>query len=268
MHITALPNPIPGATLTDTFGAPRKETVTHDGIDIFAVRGTPIYATTGGVVEKVGVNAIGGNRVGIRDDDGNYHYYAHLSAYGDVRVGDHIAAGTIVGYVGNTGNARTTPPHLHYGIRSPEGDWVNPYPFLAAAESSGTNRVPASGQPFSEKTSFAVALRRAIHALPTNTPKAAPRLYSRTPLEPKIILSFSLSLPPAEEAQKKPLTSPPVPAAPQSTSNNPSAEIVVNSSPYELNGSELVLTLYQPTIISPVIRQNVEKRKDPPFRFW
>ena len=60
------------------------------------------------------------------------HYYAHLDHFADIAVGARIYQGEIIGYVGNTGNARGTPPHLHYGIYTISGEAINPYPLLSS----------------------------------------------------------------------------------------------------------------------------------------
>jgi murein DD-endopeptidase MepM/ murein hydrolase activator NlpD len=102
----------------------------HAGVDIFARRGTPVLATSAGRVNRVGITNLGGKVVWVRDPVRNSNiYFAHLdSQY--VRDGDQVQIGDTLGFVGNTGNARTTPPHLHFGIyRSREGA-VDPYPFL------------------------------------------------------------------------------------------------------------------------------------------
>ena len=102
----------------------------HAGVDIFARRGTPVLATSAGRVNRVDVTNLGGKVVWVRDPIRNSNiYFAHLdSQY--VRNGDQVQIGDTLGFVGNTGNARTTPPHLHFGVyRSREGA-VDPYPFL------------------------------------------------------------------------------------------------------------------------------------------
>lgn len=102
----------------------------HDGVDIFARRGTPVLATSAGVVNRVDLTNLGGKVVWLRDPVRNSNiYYAHLdSQY--VSNGDRVEAGDTLGFVGNTGNARTTPPHLHFGVyRRGEGP-VDPSPFL------------------------------------------------------------------------------------------------------------------------------------------
>jgi len=121
------------ASYTDDYGAPRAGTGTHHGNDIFAPTGTPVMAIADGEVYKVGVNTLGGNRLWLRDGFGNTYYYAHLSGYASqIRDGVRVRAGEIIGFVGNTGQAITTPPHLHFEIHPGDGDAVNPYPYLQA----------------------------------------------------------------------------------------------------------------------------------------
>ncbi len=88
----------------------------HHGVDIFAPRGTPVLAATDGYVARVGTNRLGGNVIWLRDEvHGQSLYYAHLDRHAVTR-GARVRSGDTLGYVGNTGNARTTPPHLHFGI--------------------------------------------------------------------------------------------------------------------------------------------------------
>ncbi len=101
----------------------------HQGVDIFAPRGTPVLAATGGSIRSTRPNNLGGKVVWLRDELGRSQYYAHLDNHAVVR-GDRVEAGDTIGFVGNTGNARTTPPHLHFGIAS--RGWFNPMPALAA----------------------------------------------------------------------------------------------------------------------------------------
>ncbi len=102
----------------------------HHGVDIFMPRGTPVVAGTAGRVSRVQVTSRGGKVIWLRDREQNQSlYYAHLDSQ-IVREGAIVRPGQVLGLVGNTGNARTTPPHLHFGIyRRGEGP-VNPYPFL------------------------------------------------------------------------------------------------------------------------------------------
>jgi len=125
----SLPNPLPGQRFVDTWGAARGEGRRHEGVDIFAPRGTPIRATTRGMVMNIGANRLGGRTVMVLGPAGQRHYYAHLERYPNLRAGNWIEAGTVVGYVGDSGNAQGTPPHLHYGIYTSSGA-INPYGLL------------------------------------------------------------------------------------------------------------------------------------------
>lgn len=104
----------------------------HQGVDIFAPRGTPVVAATPGVVTSVGENRLGGNVVWVVEPGRRWaFYYAHLDRQ-LVRAGTRVAPGDTLGLVGNTGNARTTPPHLHFGVyRTGRRGAVDPWPFVA-----------------------------------------------------------------------------------------------------------------------------------------
>jgi murein DD-endopeptidase MepM/ murein hydrolase activator NlpD len=89
----------------------------HHGDDLFAPRGTSVVAVADGVLFSVGWQKLGGRRLWLRDRAGNEFYYAHLSAYSPhVRNGEPVRAGTVLGYVGNSGDAELTPAHLHFEI--------------------------------------------------------------------------------------------------------------------------------------------------------
>jgi len=105
------------AGYSDTFGAPRADVSYHHGDDIFAPLGAPILAVADGTVFSVGWNKIGGNRLWLRDRQGNEFYYAHLAAFSTLAVnGAHVRAGTVLGFVGNTGDADGTVYHLHFEV--------------------------------------------------------------------------------------------------------------------------------------------------------
>lgn len=104
---------------------------THEGIDIFAKKGTPVVAATDGVIGFTGERGLGGKQVWLRGLFGNNLYYAHLDAIA-VQSGNRVKTGDTLGFVGNTGNARFTPPHLHFGIYSRGA--VNPLPFVYQTE--------------------------------------------------------------------------------------------------------------------------------------
>ena len=107
------------SSFTDTFGGARSDVSGgwHHGDDIFAPLGAPILAVAAGTVFSVGWNKIGGNRLWLRDGQGNLFYYAHLSAFTPLAVnGNSVNAGDVLGFVGNTGDAQGTPTHLHFEI--------------------------------------------------------------------------------------------------------------------------------------------------------
>ena len=129
------------ASFGDTFGAFRGDVPGgwHHGEDIFAPLGTPLLAVADGAVFSVGWNNIGGWRVWLRDRLGNEFYYAHLSAYSPLAVnGRSVNAGDVLGFMGKTGDAEFTPPHLHFEIHPVAllalgyDGAVAPYPFLNA----------------------------------------------------------------------------------------------------------------------------------------
>ena len=125
----------------NTFGAFRGDVAGnwHHGDDIFAPLGAPILACADGLVFSVGWNDVGGNRLWLRDSEGNEFYYAHLSAFTPIaRNGMHVKAGEMLGFVGNTGDAQGTPTHLHFEVHPSAllfmgyDGAVNPTPYLDA----------------------------------------------------------------------------------------------------------------------------------------
>ena len=131
-----------GSEIGSSFGAPRDGGVRlHHGVDIFAPRGTPALAASSGRVTSVQDTSRGGLVVWVRDEKrGRNLYYAHLSQQ-LVSPGSLVTIGDTIGLVGNTGNARTTPPHLHFGVyaRGPQ----DPTPYLSRPRIS-MPRLPAA----------------------------------------------------------------------------------------------------------------------------
>jgi peptidoglycan LD-endopeptidase LytH len=110
----------------------------HEGVDIFAPRGTPVIAVTAGQVTRVSEDNIGGKVVWLSDaNSGLSYYYAHLDEH-RVRQGEWVKPGDVLGTVGTTGNAQGTPPHLHFGIYRPGRVAIDPAPLLAAGSSTTT----------------------------------------------------------------------------------------------------------------------------------
>jgi murein DD-endopeptidase MepM/ murein hydrolase activator NlpD len=128
--------PVAGfVVFTDDFGEPRPGGTVHPGVDMPAVMGTPVVAVVDGVVRH-DVGGAGGNGAWLTGTDQVAYYYAHFSRY---EGGDRIvAAGTVIGYVGMTGNA--TGPHLHFEMHPGGGPAVDPYPLLVALCQAETAR--------------------------------------------------------------------------------------------------------------------------------
>lgn len=130
------------SSYTDTFGAPRSGGRTHKGADIFGVKGQALVAAAPGTVTGKSYGQLGGYMLTITDYDGNSHFYAHLNndskgtddgkggektAYAaGISVGTAVRAGQLVAFLGDSGNAEGTPPHLHYEIRPSGSDAVCP----------------------------------------------------------------------------------------------------------------------------------------------
>jgi murein DD-endopeptidase MepM/ murein hydrolase activator NlpD len=116
--------------ISDTWQASRGDGRRHEGQDIFAARGTPILSATNGFIYKIGENNLGGQTVSVIGSGGRVYYYAHLDSYAKgIEVGDRVTTRTVLGYVGTTGNAQGTPPHLHFGVYTMTGA-INPLPLL------------------------------------------------------------------------------------------------------------------------------------------
>ena len=134
-QVISVPNawdcPVPGATFVNDYGYVRPEDGhRHNGVDLFGPRGTAILAPVGGTVEQY-PNPSGGLAVQLHGRDGNRYYFAHLDDYGAVGT---VPGGEIIGYLGNTGDAKLTSPHLHFEIHPDEGaTTINPFPSLVAA---------------------------------------------------------------------------------------------------------------------------------------
>lgn len=122
----------------------------HEGTDLFAGYGVNVKSTCYGIIEILGWNRYGGWRVGIRDLNNHYHYYAHLQGFKEgVAIGQVVKPGEVVGWVGASGYGKVGtsgkfPPHLHYGIYSDRGylEWAfDPYPSLKRWENEERKRL-------------------------------------------------------------------------------------------------------------------------------
>jgi murein DD-endopeptidase MepM/ murein hydrolase activator NlpD len=133
--------PVAGTTraLTDSFDDPRGLMRLHRAVDIMAPRGSAVHAVDGGTIAKLATSGAGGTTIYQHDPDDRFcYYYAHLQGYAaGLHEGQRVARGEVIGYVGTTGNASASAPHLHFAIYREEdgkescnGKPVNPYPLL------------------------------------------------------------------------------------------------------------------------------------------
>src|SRR3546814_10910881 len=87
----------------------------HQGTDILAPAGTPLLACERGIITRMGSDVLGGTKIWVKGESGTYYYYAHLSAFAEgMHDGKLVEPGEVIGFVGDTGNARAGPPHLHF----------------------------------------------------------------------------------------------------------------------------------------------------------
>ncbi|WP_230407049.1 peptidoglycan DD-metalloendopeptidase family protein [Pontibacter cellulosilyticus] len=126
--------PVAGKTsrnIASIWGDPRDNGArSHEGVDVFAKRGTPVVAASPGIITRVNTTPRGGKVVWLADYDRRQNlYYAHLDSQA-VTAGQRVEKGDTLGFVGNTGNARGTNPHLHFGIYRYGQGPTNPYPYL------------------------------------------------------------------------------------------------------------------------------------------
>jgi len=119
--------------ISSFFGDPRDGgSRKHHGVDIFAARHTPVVAPSNSQVTRIGEGEIGGRYIWLYDSKRSmYLYFAHLESL-KVSQGARVQAGQLIGTVGNSGNARSTPPHLHFGIY--RNGPINPFHFIAETD--------------------------------------------------------------------------------------------------------------------------------------
>lgn len=115
--------------IQDTWGAARSQGRRHEGTDIFAPRGMLIASPTEAIVDRIGTSGNGGLHVWTLNPGQERFYYAHLDGiYPGLEVGDRLKTGDAIGFVGDSGNAKGTRPHLHWGIYTKDWKATNPYP--------------------------------------------------------------------------------------------------------------------------------------------
>ena len=202
--------PVLGATANDfsnDFGAPRATTGFHQGIDVFAAAGTPILAINDGVLSNVGWNTLGGRRLWLTDRHGNMFYFAHLAGFSPLaKEGAQVRRGDVLGFVGSSGDAQGTPPHLHFELH-PGGGWaVPPYEYVMSWLTGV--RQPITATPLVPPTTTVT--------VPAPTPKPKPKP------KPKPIETLPVTTPAPATTAPAP-AAPPVDSAPAPTTTAPPA---------------------------------------------
>ncbi|HEY2355208.1 MAG TPA: M23 family metallopeptidase [Gaiellaceae bacterium] len=188
-----------GASWGDTYGAGRNDIYDgwHHGDDLFAPLGTPLVAVTSGTLTLVGWNELGGWRVWLTDAKGNSFYYAHMAGYARTILHDrHVKAGQVIGFLGRTGDAFPTPPHLHFEVHPHQlgklgyDGAVDPSSYLRSwhIEHLPTSAIPAAarlrapaGTPSQEAAVVWDELLTARHLMPDGEPAVAETQSVRRP---------------------------------------------------------------------------------------
>jgi murein DD-endopeptidase MepM/ murein hydrolase activator NlpD len=190
-----------GASYGDTYGANRNDIYDgwHHGDDLFAPLGTPVVAVATGKLSPLGWDGLGGWRLWLTDKKGNSFYYAHLAGYSRLILHDrHVKAGEVIGFLGRTGDAFTTTPHLHFEIHPHQrrlvrlgyDGAVDPTTYLHtwrvlhlranAIPPAARLRAPA-GTPSQEAAVVWGELLKARHLMPDGQPAVAPTPSLRRP---------------------------------------------------------------------------------------
>jgi LysM repeat protein len=121
--------PAPGTRFMNDWGFPRSDTGSHQGTDLLGKRGSQLVAAADGTAAQI-VGKIGGNQVKLTADDGTVYWYAHLDSFGK---SGRVKAGAVIGAMGDSGDAKGGPVHLHFEVHPGGGAAVNPYPLLVQA---------------------------------------------------------------------------------------------------------------------------------------
>ena len=178
--------------LHDSFFAARVGRRVHQAIDIMRPEGTPLYACVDGFIEKLNTSALGGIAIYLADADGRHRfYYAHLSAYADgLAESMPVLRGQLIGYVGSTGNARFTGPHLHFQIMRDSTN-VNPFPVLRGIVGGAIPIHPVTPAPVLEEMHKAIETVASVAGKATEPPMAAPSI-ARSSM-PLVIPNYSVA---------------------------------------------------------------------------
>jgi murein DD-endopeptidase MepM/ murein hydrolase activator NlpD len=148
------------SVIRDKWGASRAGGIRrHKGIDIHARKGTPVVALCDGIIVERDHTPIGGKTLWLKSGNQAWSaYYAHLDKQ-LVREGQRVRKGQVIGTVGNTGNARTTPSHLHFGVKR-GNSWVNPLPYVKDSPKVAVKSAPRKKATYTKKKTASRRTRR------------------------------------------------------------------------------------------------------------
>ncbi len=134
---------------SDTWMSPRAGGRRHEGVDIIARTGQPLYAVVDGTITRQFFDrpgSLGGNALRLTAADGTYFHYAHLSTFAEgIGLDSKVVAGQVIGYVGNTGSS--SAPHLHFEYHPGGGPAVNPFPIVKAVDGCRSTTPPTTAAP-------------------------------------------------------------------------------------------------------------------------
>ncbi|MDP9242076.1 MAG: M23 family metallopeptidase [Actinomycetota bacterium] len=160
----------------------------HEGQDVFCKYGTPVLATQDGTIE-FGDDSLGGHVARLHRSDGSYFYYAHLSGWNTKQFssGDHVQAGDVIGFCGNSGDASGGAPHVHFGWYGADGNAIDPMRMLIGWLHAAEKHVTSlhGGSPTSKEVA-------AVPVPKTAAPSTAPKGYT-FPLVPGVAVSAEVA---------------------------------------------------------------------------
>ena len=209
----------PACFYTNSWGAPRSGGRKHEGVDIIAARGKPIYAVRDGVVNKKYSGAkLAGNGIAIQIKDGTYYFYGHLDRFAEgIRKGSKVKAGDIIGYVGSTG--ATLVPHLHFEVHPKGGKAVDPTPYVATVDRCGYKGKKL--KPIPPSTTTTTTVKPTTTAKPTTTTRPTTTVKATTTTRPTTTVKATTTTAKPTTTAKATTTKPPTTTAKATTTTKP-----------------------------------------------
>jgi murein DD-endopeptidase MepM/ murein hydrolase activator NlpD len=246
----------PPYSFVDTYQADRMNGTQyqhkHQGVDIFAVNGQPIVASKRGIVYKVGQARLGGNRLWLKDEQGNCYYYAHLTAFAEgIYDNKIVSAGEVLGFVGTTGNAVGTPPHLHYEIHPGCSGPVNPNPLLRAVQNNSLEQYIIATRPvFGDGLVGGAPVTTPVGPLGSTVPGSPVPTTRSAPLVSRLGNGSTVVIPTSRVVRK---VSPSTDARPVPQGVNPTMPTVQVTAPPETRPGAVTGAVTKPTKPAPIL---------------